>query len=370
MSEDPSAYGLSRQVSSSPVEAPRLPYLPRPPKSYHPKIALIGAGGITEHHLRAYQTLGLTVAVICDIHPARARARRDEFYPNAEILSDYREVMRRDDIEIVDAAVHPEPRTAVIEAAIEAGKHILSQKPFVLDLDEGERLVEAADRRGVRLAVNQNGRWAPHFSYLREAVRAGLIGELGSIDCQLAFDHSWTVGTPYEQIHHLMLLDFGIHWFDWVASLVENSEFESVFAQVARASFQRARPPFLAAAILQAPTLQARLTFNGTVVYDQSDVTLITGSRGTLRSRGPSLSEQRLTLTTSAGQASPDLQGTWFENGFQGTMTELLCAIEENRDPSHSGRANLRSLALCYAALGSAESGQPLRPGSVRRITL
>jgi predicted dehydrogenase len=166
-----------------------------------------------------------------------------------------------------------------------------------------------------------------------------------------------------------MLLDFGIHWFDWVASLDENLQFESVFAQVTRTPYQRARPPFLAAAILQANALQARLTFNGAVVYGQSDVTLLTGSRGTVRSSGPSLSDQRLTLTTIAGYASPNLQGTWFENGFQGTMGELLCAIEEDREPSNSARANLRSLELCYAALGSADTSQTVRPGTVRRIT-
>jgi len=369
MLQPESSYGLSPRVQSTAAPAPTLPYLPPRPKAYHPKIGLVGAGGITEYHLRAYQALELDVAVICDIDPARARARRDEFYPKAETVSDYHDIMRRDDIEIVDAAVHPEPRTRVIEAAIDTGKHVLSQKPFVLDLDLGQRLTDAAEARGVQLAVNQNGRWAPHFSYLREAVRAGLIGRLGCIDCQLAFDHSWTVGTPYEQIHHLMLLDFGIHWFDWVASLHDDLQFKSVSAQVTRTPYQRARPPFLASAILQAPELQARLTFNGAVVYDQSDVTLLTGSRGTLRSQGPSLSDQRLTLTTPGGQATPDLQGTWFENGFQGTMGELLCAIEEGREPSNSARANLRSLALCYAALGSADTNQPVRPGAVRRIT-
>ena len=58
------------------------------------------------------------------------------------------------------------------QAAIDAGKHILSQKPFVVDLDVGEELVAQAEARGVKLAVNQNGRWAPHFSYMRQAVAA------------------------------------------------------------------------------------------------------------------------------------------------------------------------------------------------------
>ncbi len=83
----------------------------------------------------------------------------------------------------------------MIEAALEAGKHVLSQKPFVLDLDFGRRMVDLADARGVKLAVNQNGRWAPHFSYMRAGDRAGLIGD-AALGCHVAvhWDHSWIAG--------------------------------------------------------------------------------------------------------------------------------------------------------------------------------
>jgi predicted dehydrogenase len=76
-----------------------------------------------------------------------------------------------------------------------------------------------------------------------------------------------------------------------------------------------------------------------------------------------------LTLHTAAGQASVPLDGTWFSSGFQGAMGELLCAIEEGREPTHSARNNLSSLALCFAALASADTGVPVRPGSVTAIS-
>jgi predicted dehydrogenase len=70
---------------------------------------------------------------------------------------------------------------------------VLSQKPFVLDLDVGERLCERAAKRGVRLAINQNGRWAPHLACMREAVIAGLIGEV--IGVHVAFMTSQSTGS-------------------------------------------------------------------------------------------------------------------------------------------------------------------------------
>jgi predicted dehydrogenase len=308
------------------------------------------------------------VAAICDLDLQRARNRRDEFYPEATICDDFRELKCRDDIEVVDVAVHPEHRIALIEAAITAGKHVLSQKPMAIDLEVAERLADLADKHEVKLAVNQNGRWAPHFAYALAAVQEGLLGEIGSVDFNLSFDHGWTIGTPFENVHHLILYDFGVHWFDLAACFLSKRRPTSIYASAVRAAYQKARPPFLASVLLDFEGAQVRMTFNAAVTLGQVDRTLIAGSLGTLESTGPSLSDQRVTLTTAAGVASPELSGTWFENGFQGTMCELLCAIEEKREPAHSARNNLQTLALCFAALSSADKQQPVRPGTVRKL--
>jgi predicted dehydrogenase len=368
MATDQSEYGLSKQVRHAPVAAPVLEYLPRMPRRYRPKIGLVGAGGVTEYHLRAYRKLGLEVAVICDIDLGRARKRRDQFYPDAAVCSEFLEVLRRADVEVIDLALHPEHRVPLVEEVLQTGKHVLSQKPFTLDLDAAERLADLAHQHDVKLAVNQNGRWAPHFAYALAAVRAGLLGQIGSVDFNLAFDHSWTIGTPFENIHHLLLYDFGVHWFDLASCFLEGHEVKSVYASVTRSSYQKARPPFLATAVIQAEDTQVRMALNAAVTFGQVDRTLVAGSLGTLESSGPSLSDQRVVLTTAAGTAHPDLEGTWFENGFQGAMCELLCSIEEKREPQNSGRNNIRTLALCFAAMSSANSGQPVRPGTVRKL--
>ncbi|MGH7955707.1 MAG: Gfo/Idh/MocA family protein [Opitutaceae bacterium] len=359
------AYGLSAVETSVTTAAPTLPYLPPRPRRYRPKIALIGCGGISEYHLRAYVAMGLDVVALCDRDARRAEQRRADFYPAARVFTDYREVLARDDIEVVDLALHPTERSAAIEAALLARKHVLSQKPFVLDLALGERLVALADAQGVKLAVNQNGRWAPHFSYLAAAVDAGLVGEVASVDCTLQWDHTWTAGTTFENVHHLVLFDFGIHWFDLAARLLRGRPARRVWASVAHARVQKMKPPILAHVAIDYDGAQVRLNFNGHVQLGQEDRTVVCGSHGTLRSFGPSLSEQTVTLHTTAGRAEAALEGTWFTNGFQGAMGELLCAIEENRAPSHNARNNLDSLALCFAALASADTGMPQVPGSV-----
>jgi len=365
--DQPSGYGLASTASGGAIAAPELPYLPPQPRAFRPKLGLIGCGGISEYHLRAYRAMGLDVAALCDREPARAERRRAEFYPRAAVTADYREVLRRDDVPVVDVATHPAERVEIIEAALRAGKHVLSQKPFALDLGVGERLVALAAEQGRRLAVNQNGRWAPHYSYLAAAVRAGVIGEVASVDITMHWDHLWTTGTPFEEIHHLVLFDFGIHRFDIVTRFLSGRQPTRVTAAVARTTFQQMKPPMLAQVAIDYPGAQVRLTFNGHVQFGQEDRTVICGARGTLRSAGPSLSEQTVEVHLAAGRATPRLEGTWFSNGFQGAMGELLCAIEENREPANSARDNLGSLALCFAALASADSGQPVIPAEIRR---
>jgi predicted dehydrogenase len=361
-------YGLAKPINGALIEAPVLPYLLRNPKYYNPEIGVIGCGGIAVQHLNAYSHAGFRVTALCDRTESKARAYQARFYPNATVTTDYRELLRRDEIEVVDITTHPEDRVEIIMEALRAGKHVLSQKPFVIDLDLGERLVDLADACGVRLAVNQNGRWAPHFSFIREALRAGLIGRLMSAHFSAHWDHNWIIGTKFEGIESLVLYDFGIHWFDLAAHLFEGRGALRVSAFTTRASGQRAKPPMLAQAIIEFEGGQASIVFNANVEHGQEDRTVIAGTEGTIISAGPSLSEQAITIYTAEGHARPALEGTWFREGFHGAMAELLCAIEEGREPVNNARGNLRGLGLCFAALASAAESLARVPGSVRNL--
>jgi len=356
---------MSDQVT---FPAPVLPYEPRSPRSYAPNIGLIGCGGISASHLGAYNHAGYKVVALCDLIEDRAGARRDKFYPNAQVTTDYHDVLQRDDIDVVDIATHPADRVVIIEDALKAGKHVLSQKPFVLDLATGERLANLAKENGVTLAVNQNGRWAPHFSYIREAVRAGLIGDVLAIHTQVSWDHTWTMGTPFEKIEDLILYDFGIHWFDFISSLIPDRKITRVYASKSHASGQEIKVPMLAQVLVEFEGGQASLVFDGHVRHGHLDSAYIAGSTGTLYSTGPHLEAQKLQYINKEGTATPELHGVWSLQGFQGTMGELLCSIEEKRKPLTNAGDNLRSLALAFAAIASANEGRPVNFGDVTSL--
>lgn len=350
------------------IPAPDLPYLPPRPRRNDHRIGLIGCGGITAYHLDAYHGAGFHTVAFCDIEEASALSRRDTYHPGGKVYTDYRKLLAQPEITVVDIATHPGIRGQMIADALQAGKHVLSQKPFCLDLDEGEKLVALAESNGLRLAVNQNGRWAPHFSYMRQAIAAGLIGEVEAVHFDVHWDHTWTEETVFNEIPHLILYDFAIHWFDMLCTFMGGVPPIRVFASEARTPSQSNKPPMLGQVLVEYERAQATLVFDAATKHGAADQSHIIGATGTLESHGPDLSHQVVTLYQKAGIARPTLEGEWFKQGFEGTMAELLCAIEEDREPSNCARDNLDSLALCFAAIASAERHEPQEPGTVRRL--
>lgn len=369
MSEpDADTYAL-KSAALAKVAAPDLSYQPPMPRAYRPRIGVIGAGGIVSAHLDAYRTAGWEVAAICNRTLAKAEAKAAEFAPRARVTDRWEEVLQDLGIDVVDITPHPADRLPVIEAALKAGKHVLSQKPFVLDLEAGRRLVCLARQNGVKLAVNQNGRWAPHLAYMREAVRAGLIGDVISTHISIHWNHGWIAGTPFEQIEDLILYDFGIHWFDFLSS-VTATRAKTVFASSATASGQSAKTPLLAQCLVQLEGGQASLVFDGGIPRGPLDTTYVGGTLGSLQSDGPDLGRQRVTLTTAAGVARPRLEGTWFNDGFRGAMGALLVAIEDDTEPANGAEENLDSLALAFAAIQSRRTGRDVAVGAATRLVL
>jgi hypothetical protein len=112
------------------VAPPAVGYEPPLPEDRAHPIALIGAGDISSAHLDAYRKAGFNVRVIASRTLANAVKRRDQFFPEAEATDDIAGTLERPDIEVADITLHPEHRAPLIEAGLNAGKHVLSQKPL------------------------------------------------------------------------------------------------------------------------------------------------------------------------------------------------------------------------------------------------
>ncbi len=350
------------------IKAPKLEYGPAKSK-YRPAIGLIGCGGISQWHLTAYKAAGYNVVALCDLILERAEKRRDEFFPKADVYTDYKELLARKDMEVVDIATHPKDREYLVPAALNAKKHVLSQKPFVMDLELGRKFDALAKKNKVKLAVNQNGRWAPYFSYLRSVVNAGLVGEPMAVHLACHWDHNWIKGTPFDGVHHVVLYDFAIHYFDMLNCLMKGKKATRVTASLSRAPGQEAKPPLLGQAMVEfADGSQSTLVFDAGARVGSREIDTVIGTEGYVEASGEVCAAPHIRLRTAEGLAELDVPGSWFPTGFHGSMAELIAAIAEDREPINNPLDNLKGLAICFAAVQSAESGKPVKVGKATTV--
>ena len=148
--------------------------------------AVIGAGGIVARlrHIPAFQEAaksGLAELVaICDPVATALDEAGDQFGV-AERYRDWQEVVARDDIDVVTIATPNSSHEPIAIAALQAGKHVLCEKPLALSLPSARRMAAAARAAGRNTAVNYRYRWVPAARYMKELVAAGETGEVRQI---------------------------------------------------------------------------------------------------------------------------------------------------------------------------------------------
>src|SRR5262249_24555681 len=146
------------------------------------RAAVIGTGGVGQlRHIpamREAEALGLAELVaLCDPSEESLRSAGDRFGV-ATRYADYRRVIGRDDVDVVTIATPNSSHEEISVAALEAGKHVLCEKPLALSYAAARRMEEAAGRSGRRTSVNFRYRWVPSARYVKELVESGEVGEV------------------------------------------------------------------------------------------------------------------------------------------------------------------------------------------------
>ena len=293
-----------------------------------------------------------------------AQKRRDEFFPDADVYDDYRVLLERQDITVIDATPHL-PIDFPLSVMQLLQENTLSPKPFVLDLAEGKQLVELAKKQDVCLASTRTVVGLPisAISAMPSTPASLMMSRRLTFHCNGTDMDRWHAA--FENIHHLILFDFGIHWFD-IANCMMAITAESVFAETRRFDRQVFQPPAIASAIIRYPLKDPNVL---STQLGEEDVTTVSVPKARCVHAVQASDQSEMQIFLKAGQCSVPLTGCWFESGFDGAMGELLCAIEEKREPSHSAANNLQSLELCFAAIQSADTGQPVEVGTVQTVS-
>ena len=348
---------------------PALDYRPSFPDDYRPGIGIVGCGGIVRMgHLPGYVRYGQRVVGVYDVRPEATDGVREQFGVET-VFGDLDEFLGHPEIEIVDIATHPEARPALVRRALAAGKHVLAQKPFATDLQTARELVEEGERLGLAIAVNQNGRWSPAWRGATLLVEQGAIGDVVAVSHLYHHNYDFTVGTVFDEIEHLVLYDYSVHWFDIIRCWLEGKTATAVRAREYRTPNQppESKSPWGAWATVDYEDGSSAL-IRGVGCAETSrphKPFWIHGSEGTISGTvlgsGPRPGAETLELERDGRTTRFQLDGSWHTDGFAGTMGELITSVAEQREPYNSARHNLLSLELTLAACRSAENdGRPV----------
>ena len=147
--------------------------------------AVIGAGGIARlRHIPAFQEAArrgtAELVAVCDPVPAALEAAGEQAGDVAR-YADWRDVLARDDIDVVTIATPNSHHEPIAVAALQAGKHVFCEKPLALSLDGARRMAAAAHAANRVTGVNHRYRWVPAARYLKELVETGEAGEIRQI---------------------------------------------------------------------------------------------------------------------------------------------------------------------------------------------
>lgn len=340
-------------------------FRPSLPGGFRPGIAIVGCGGVVgDGHLPAYSKYGLNVVGLHDRTPEKAAALARRF-GIPRVFPTFDDVLGDPEVDIVDLATRVEGRIELIERALAAGKHVLAQKPFAVDLEAAAAAVAAADAAGLRLAVNQNGRWAPAWRAATLLVERGAVGEVFAVTHLLDKALDFVLDSPRVNAReHFLIHDYAVHWIDISRCWLDGKAPVSVRAVEHRTPNQPQTTGGGWAGtidVLYADGSSASLRSVGRAVTARPSCPFwIHGTEGTIR--GSVLHGSDFVELERDGRVDRvQLVGEWWPDGFAGTMAELVTALAEDREPFNSARHNLLSLELTLAACASAEqSGVPV----------
>ncbi|MSR54790.1 MAG: Gfo/Idh/MocA family oxidoreductase [Gemmataceae bacterium] len=346
-----------------------LDYLPRLPIRRDWRIGCIGAGFImNDCHLVAYRNAGFNPVAIAsrDVERAREAAKRHAIPVVHETIAD---VLSDPSIEVLDMAVPPDVQPGLILQAAERKlvRGILAQKPLAMSVREARACVEACERAGITLAVNQNMRYDQSVRAMKSLLNTGALGEivLGTIDMR-AIPH-WM---PWSrQLHSLSTFVMSIHHLDTFRYWFGTPD------RVLASTRPDPRTKFPHSDGINLCILEYESGTRATSCDDvwagparegaAADIGIrwrVEGTKGMARGtigwpsypdRTPSTLDY--TLVGDATWQQPRWNEVWFPDAFVGTMAQLLVALETNAEPEIGGRDNLQTVALCEAVFAAAK---------------
>jgi UDP-N-acetyl-2-amino-2-deoxyglucuronate dehydrogenase len=334
--------------------------------------ALVGCGVIAPCHARCISELeNARLVAVCDIVGAKAQ-KLAETYP-ADVYVDYRDLIQRKDIDIVNVLTPSGLHAEVGIASANAGKHVIVEKPIDVSLLKADALIKACRQARVKLCCISQHRFDIAMQDLQQAIAAGKLGTLnfcGSYTqwyrAQGYYDSGDWRGTwaldgggalMNQSIHYVDLLQYVMGPVDEVFALTatrSHARIEVEDIAVATVKFHSGAVGVIEGMTLAYPGFCARLEVFGTDggVIIENDQVKDWRLRSGEKYEGATSDTHLIVGTTSAD--------IW-HHSHRRQIADMMQAIWEDREPLCNGPEGRKPLEIVLAIYQSARTHQPIK---------
>lgn len=338
------------------------------------RIGVIGTGGIANGaHLPGYSQIpdDCEIFAICDIDPA-ALEKTSAKYPNVQHkFEDYKQLLAMPEIDAVSVCtpnyVHYQPTID----ALNAGKHVLCEKPIALNAQQGADMVAAAKKNGKFLQIGYNSRFQPSNQALKRFIDAGELGDIYYARAQALRVRGipgWGVFIDKAKQGGGPLIDIGVHMLDltlWfmghpkpvAASGVTYQQFgkrDDVVGFMGQWDYKNFTVEDMAAALIRfdnGATIVLESSFVANLKDEVQNVTLL-GSAGGAEAYPFSITQER---HRSVFTYSPKIPGGNNINTHHAEMKAFVECVRDNKPPLVTGEHGLMVAKIMDAIYQSAE---------------
>lgn len=333
------------------------------------RVAVIGCGSIAKfRHLVEYNANpNVEIVAACDIVPERAEKMAEQY--EAEAFTDYQSLLEQIKPDVVSVCLPNYLHAPVSIAALEAGAHVLCEKPMATSYQEGQAMIAAAKVNNRKLMIGHNQRFVASHQKAKELIAAGELGKIYSF--RTTFGHGgpegWSVDGKdswffrKDEAFIGAMGDLGVHKAD-VIRYILGEEFTEVSAMVETNAKEGATVDDNAVCLLKSESgVIGSLTASWAYNANEDNSTVIYGEKAVLRLEDDP--KYGLIANYTNGQTVKYELGQIQSNEAGGQTTthvidHFIESIAEDREPLITGEEGLLSLNLILGALESSETGQ------------
>jgi predicted dehydrogenase len=326
------------------------------------RAVVVGAGGISGAWFPPLAAEGVEVVAVMDKRLDAAKEKVAQYELKARVSDDLEKTLAEVEADFLLDITVPEAHCEVTCAGLDAGLHVIGEKPMASSMDEARRMVAASEKSGKLYMVSQSRRWETNHAAMARTVAEGRLGTLTTLNCDFYIGAHF--GGFRDEMPSPLILDMSIHHFD-LARMICGRDAVAVYAQEFNPTGSWYKGDVAANCIFEmtdgvvfayrgswcaegCPTSWngdwRAIGDKGTMLFEHDDPPhgeVVAGDSGFSRPLKPlEVAELPIEFT-----------------GMHGALREMLAFIRDGTKPQTECHDNIKSLAMVFAAIESSRAG-------------